>query len=149
MKARLLLFVRDARGATLVEFALIAPVLITMLLGVIQVGSWVQGYNAVRNVVNETSRFATVEYLRGNKVSNEAIETRARQVAASAKYSLVEDSVNPTVSSKTTQVNGVRQMNLKIVYQAPTFVPFVGAVIPAIQYNRDIYVYDDKAVAGV
>ncbi len=128
---------------------MIAPILVTMLLGVIQIGTWVQGYNAVRNVVNETSRFATVEFQRGNKISDEAIATRARQVAVSNKYALVEAALTPTVVRKTTQVSGVRQMNLKIVYQAPTFVPFVGEVIPAIQYNRDIYVYDDKAVAGI
>lgn len=139
---------RDRTGAALVEFALVAPILLTMLLGVVQVGTWVQSYNAVRNLVNDTARFTMVEYQRGNKINNDSIEDRAKFIAASDRYNLDETNVVPDATTKTTQVNGVKQLNLSITYVPPKFVPFVGAAAPAITYNRDIYLYDQSAIAG-
>lgn len=138
----------DQRGAALVEFAIISPLLIAMLLGVVQVGLWIQAYNAVRNVVNDTTRFATVEYQRGNKISDEAIENRAAQIAVSGKYNLDAGLVIPKVTVKTAQVNGIKQRRLVISYQAPEFMPLASVVSPNISYGRDIYLYDKAAVAG-
>jgi Flp pilus assembly protein TadG len=138
----------DRRGATLVEFAVISPVLITMLLGVVQVGLWVQAYNSVRNVVNDTARFAMVEYQRGNKISDESIEDRASQIAAGNKYRLDPGLVIPDVTAKATQVSGIKQRRLVISYQAPEFMPLASVVSPNIQYGRDIYLYDKSAVVG-
>jgi Flp pilus assembly protein TadG len=140
--------VASDRGATLVEFALIAPVLITMMIGVLQVGVWVQAYNGVRNVVNDTARFAMVEYQRGNKISDEAIQDRAIEIAASGKYNLDPSLVLPNVAARATQVNGVKQLNLRISYTAPKFVPFVEAAAPTILYARDLYLYDQAATAA-
>ncbi|MCT2558664.1 pilus assembly protein [Tsuneonella sp. YG55] len=138
----------DRRGATLVEFAVISPILITMLLGVVQVGAWIQAYNSVRNVVNDTARFAMVEYQRGNKISDESIQDRASEIAVSGKYQLDPSLVVPVVTAKTTQVNGIKQRRLVISYQAPEFMPLASVVSPKIQYGRDIYLYDKSAVAG-
>ncbi len=138
----------DRRGAALVEFAIISPLLIAMLLGVVQVGLWIQAYNAVRNLVNDTTRFATVEYQRGNKISDEAIENRAAQIAVSGKYNLDAGLVIPKVTVKTAQVNGIKQRRLVISYQAPEFMPLASVVSPNISYGRDIYLYDKAAVVG-
>ncbi|TCJ32287.1 TadE/TadG family type IV pilus assembly protein [Parafrankia sp. BMG5.11] len=138
----------DRRGAALVEFALISPILITMLLGVVQIGTWVQAYNSVRNVVNDTTRFAMVEYQRGNKISDEAIADRASAIAVSGKYNLDAGLVIPAVTTKSTEVDGIKQRRLVISYKAPEFMPFVSALSPNIQYGRDIYLYDKSAVAG-
>lgn len=137
--------VANDRGATIIEFALIAPVLITMMIGVLQVGAWVQAYNGVRNVVNDTARFAMVEYQRGNKVSNEAIQDRAIEIAAAGKYNLDPSLVLPNVSPKATEVSGVKQLNLSISYTAPEFLPILQTVAPRIQYSRDMYLYDQSA----
>lgn len=138
----------DDRGASLVEFALISPILIMMLVGVVQVGAWLQAYNAVRNTVNDVTRFAMVEYQRGNKISNEAIENRASEIAVTGKYNLDAGLVAPKVTTKTTQVNGVKQLRLVIDYQAPEFLPFGEVTSPKISYGRDIFLYDKSAVAG-
>ncbi|ANY20686.1 TadE-like protein [Tsuneonella dongtanensis] len=139
---------RDERAATLVEFALIAPVLITMMIGVLQVGTWVQSYNAVRNVVNDTTRFAMVEYQRGNKISDEAIEDRALEIAGSGKYNLDESLFVPDVTVKATEVAGIRQRRLVVTYTAPEFMPVIGTLAPAISYGRDIYLYDQSATVA-
>ena len=57
---------RDKQGSVLVEFALLAPVLLTLMVGVVQVGLHVQNVNAVRNLAADGARAAMVEYQRGN-----------------------------------------------------------------------------------
>lgn len=48
------------RGATLVEFALILPVFVVLIFGMITGGIAVSQENSVRNAVREASRFAAV-----------------------------------------------------------------------------------------
>jgi Flp pilus assembly protein TadG len=51
---------RQERGANLIEFAILAPLLILLLLGIVEFG-WVFGqYNDVRHGAREGARFAAV-----------------------------------------------------------------------------------------
>lgn len=51
---------RSEKGASLVEFALVAPLLLLLLLGMIEFG-WLFGqYNEVRHAAREGARFAAV-----------------------------------------------------------------------------------------
>ncbi|MXO74081.1 hypothetical protein GRI40_02450 [Altererythrobacter aerius] len=139
--------IRDRSGASLVEFAMIFPVLISMLLGAVQTGFWMQNYNAVRNITNDVARFAMVEYQRGNKITNDSIATKADTLAAGAKYQLGAGTFVPKVTDKPTQVDGVRQLRLDIAYTPPEFMPFVDPAILTIRYGRDIYLYDANVKA--
>jgi hypothetical protein len=47
-------------GQALVEFALVAPVLLLTLLGLIELGRFVVGYEAANNAVREGTRYAIV-----------------------------------------------------------------------------------------
>lgn len=138
----------DKTGTALVEFALVAPLLVTMLVGVVQVGVWVQSYNAMRNVVNDTTRFAMTEYQRGNKIDNEAIQDRASFLASGGKYNLGTGTFVPVVTTKATQVSGVKQLRLVATYDPPHFLPMPSVTAPQMTYGRDIYLYDQAAVAG-
>lgn len=51
---------RDSRGAGLVEFALIAPVLVTLLLGTLNLGVYYFAKNSVENALDEAARDAAV-----------------------------------------------------------------------------------------
>jgi Flp pilus assembly pilin Flp len=51
---------RDARGATIVEFALILPVLCTLLLGVLDLGYRSYVTSIVQGALHEAARMATV-----------------------------------------------------------------------------------------
>lgn len=139
--------VRSTRGSALVEFAVIAPVLVSMLLGVVQVGMWVQNFNAVRNVTNDVARFAMVEYQRGNKINNDAIATRATLVAEGGKYAMTGGVLVPAVADRPTQVDGIKQVRLTVNYTPPEFIPFVDPGLLTISYARDIYLYDPNATA--
>lgn len=51
---------REEGGASLVEFAILAPLLILLVLGIVEFG-WLFGqYNEVRHAVRETARYAAV-----------------------------------------------------------------------------------------
>lgn len=54
---------RDSRqsGASLVEFAILAPLLVLLLLGIIEFGWKFGQFNEVRHAVREGSRFAAVD----------------------------------------------------------------------------------------
>src|SRR3546814_11797505 len=52
---------RDARGTTLVEFALASPILIMFMLAVMQIGMTMQAYSALREVIGSGGRAAMVE----------------------------------------------------------------------------------------
>lgn len=58
---RLCRFGRDDRGVTAIEFALIAPVFIAMIVGVTQIGRLFYAHAGLRNAVAEGARFATID----------------------------------------------------------------------------------------
>ena len=60
MTRRLRRLCEDCSGTSAMEFALVAPAFIIMMLGVMQVGLWMHGYNGLRAVAAETSRHVTV-----------------------------------------------------------------------------------------
>ncbi|WP_169829111.1 TadE/TadG family type IV pilus assembly protein [Tsuneonella mangrovi] len=141
-------FRTDRRGAALVEFALLAPAFIGLLVGTVMVGFYVQNYNAARNILADMSRFAMVEYQRGDKLDASALQARAVYVATSGKYNLDPGSLNVTVTPVTTQVDGVKQMLVKLSYKPPFNIPLVGQVAPSINYQRDIYMFDPNSTVS-
>lgn len=51
----------DERGATVVEFAIAAPILITLLLGIYDMGHWAYLTAVLRGAVNQAARSDTLE----------------------------------------------------------------------------------------
>ncbi len=51
---------RQRKGSATIEFGLVAPAIIVMIMGVLQVGIAVQNYNALRGVSSEVSRYAMI-----------------------------------------------------------------------------------------
>ncbi len=54
-------FKRDSRGQSLVEFALIVPIFILMLVGILDFGRAIYAYNTVNNSAREAGRLAIVD----------------------------------------------------------------------------------------
>ena len=140
---------RDDRGATLVEFALLAPVVIGFMIGVLQVGTMMQASNAVRSVTAETARYALVEYQKGNKPSNETIRTQAISIADGAPYLLNPQKLTVNVTDAADQrVIGVREITVSIAYAVPTTLPLFDFVAPTVRQTRPIFVTSDTATGG-
>lgn len=60
----------DERGASLIEFAILAPLLIILILGIVEFG-WLFGqFNDVRHAAREGARFAAVDSGTGSDIAD-------------------------------------------------------------------------------
>jgi len=90
---------RNHEGAAAIEFALVAPVLITMLLGVLMIGLHMQAYNSVRSAAFDTERFTVVEYQRQNEMLPAQIEQVAVAIATRSPYNFNPEEVEACVDT--------------------------------------------------
>jgi Flp pilus assembly protein TadG len=135
---------QNTEGSAAVEFGLIAPVFLMMLLGVFQVGIWLQSYNAMRSAVADTARQVAVEYQTANKLTNAQISNTGLAVATTSPYLLKEDRIEVNVDEPTTQTfAGARELNLTLTYQLPTFLDFAGIPGPSLTYSRAMFVTEE------
>lgn len=136
---------RDRAGATAVEFALIGPAVIGLMLGVFQVGIAMQSYNAIRSVTAEAARYATVAYQKGEEPSNAAIRAQAIAIADGSPYLLDPDPnvLTVTVTDAAVQrVNGAREMTITVSYRVPAVLPLFEWTSPTISQSRPIFVLE-------
>lgn len=134
---------QNRRGATVVEFALLLPVIFGTLLGVLQVGLGMQAYNALRNVSADTSRFAVVEYQKENEIATSAIETKAKNIAKASPYFLESARFDAKVKLADTQrVDGAIEYELKATYTTRSVLGFMGLNDVPISFTRPIFVLD-------
>lgn len=129
----------DQRGGVLVEFALLAPAFLTLLVGVIQIGMHIQNSNAVRNLASDGARFAVVQYQRDQQSSTDIIETWIRSRGVGGRYNLDTDRLGVTVTPQTTRIAGTIEMNIQITYDAPDFLAFVPGDVLQLTYERPVF----------
>ncbi|MBC7158427.1 MAG: pilus assembly protein [Porphyrobacter sp.] len=139
-------------GATTVEFALIGPAIILLMLGVVQIGMAMQAYNALRSVAADTARVAVVAYQSdktpecGPPHDNDDswIGRCAEEIAEEMPYGLdprFTAAVKPA-PARIPAVTGAREMTLTLNYTVPTVLPFVEMPPLAISFSRPIFVLD-------
>lgn len=134
----------DSRGAGAVEFAIIAPALFALLVGVMQVGIAMQSYNAMRNVSADVARYAMVQYSTGNRLSNNQLKTYAISSSRGAPYLLEPSRLRASVTDATVQrVAGAKELTLTIDYQVSTMMSEVGLDGPTLSYSRPIFLTSD------
>jgi Flp pilus assembly protein TadG len=133
--------VRDRQGSVAIEFGIIAPVFLMMLLGVFQVGVWMQAYNAMRNAVAATARSVAVEYQTDNRLTDSQIANTGLAVATSNPYMLDANLIEVDVDAPSSQpFPGARQLTLTFTYQMPSFLDFAGISGPSVSYSRSMFV---------
>ena len=141
MTRRLRRLREDSSGTSAMEFALIAPMFIVMMLGVMQVGLWMHGYNGMRAVAAETSRYMTVEYQKGNRVSNYDVAVWARNTAIQSSYILDGGTVSTLVVDDATQnIAGVTRKTLTMNYQMSSILGMIGIDALDMSFSRPMFV---------
>ncbi|MBS7668735.1 TadE/TadG family type IV pilus assembly protein [Croceicoccus gelatinilyticus] len=134
-------FRKDESGTTIIEMAVLLPVLITMLIGVFQAGMYLQAQNAVRGVAGEMSRYMAVEAQKSNFLTDEQIETKAMTVAVSAPYMLHINDLQVFVENEETQsMDRVRKIDLRMVYDVPNLLGFTNVDLLQLEYTRSVFV---------
>lgn len=141
MMRKLRNILRDENGAAMIEFALLAPLIMGAFLGVMQIGIGMQAYNALRNVSADTSRYALVQYQRENKITTSTIESHAETIAAQSPYGLTWGTFDAVVTQPSVQrVSGATEYQIVTSYQIPSVLGFLGLNTIPISYSRPIFV---------
>lgn len=131
----------DRQGSTIIEFALLAPVMFTLMIGVFQVAVFVQNYNAVRSVVSDTARFVTVEYQKDNDLNEDEIHAILVSQAVGAPYLLDSDRLDIEISTQAvSRVTGATEFDVAVSYTLEDWLPFVELEETTLTYNRPIFV---------
>lgn len=133
----------NQQGSTIIEFALLAPVMFTLMIGVFQVAVFVQNYNAVRSVVSDTARFVTVEYQKDNDLNTDEIHAVLVSQAVGAPYLLDSDRLEIEITTaETSRVTGATEFDVDVSYTLEDWLPFVDLEEAVLTYNRPIFVVD-------
>lgn len=131
---------RSRDGSTMVEFAIIGPAMITLLLGVVQTGIQVQNYNAVRNLASDGARFTTVQYQKGTRSATDTIETWMYARGVSGVYNLNIDRLTVDVTEQaTSQLPGLVEMNISVTYAAPDYLWSIAGDTLTITASRPVF----------
>ncbi|QZH74706.1 MAG: pilus assembly protein [Erythrobacter sp.] len=131
---------RDKAGVAAIEFALIGPAFIVMILGVLQVGMGLQSYNAMRNLSADVARYAMVQYQTGNALSNSQIRSWARNHAQGAPYLMNPDRLGVIIVDAPTQrVAGARELDITVTYRITSVLEFIDIEGPTLDFSRPIF----------
>jgi len=131
----------DRSGSTIVEFAVIAPVLLAMLCGVLQMGIVMWSYNSMRGIAADTARYTMIEFQKKkNALTGSQIEDKAVAIAVNSPYNFTIDNFDPHVTTPTSDISGMTKFQLTMTYTPPTALDFTGITAPAMSITRAIYV---------
>lgn len=133
---------RDGSGSVAIEFALIAPALIAMLLGIFQVGVGMQNYNAMRSISADVARYAVVCYQKQDTACNDdtEFETWARRRAAASPYNLDRERLTVDVQAvDPSTVAGALEKTITLTYAVPSVMGLVGLQDISLDYTRPVF----------
>lgn len=114
IRRRLCSLTRDTRGAALVEFAIVAPVMILLLLGICDLAYQVYAQSILNGAVQKAGRDSTIQGAASNSATIDAkVSDAVKKVAANATFTFTRKNydsfslVKPEVFTDTNG-NGVR-----------------------------------------
>lgn len=116
---------RHVRGQSLVEFALILPVLLVLVLGIFDFGRAIFAYNAVSNAAREGVRVAIVNQ------NEAAIEAEA--LAATTGMNPSELTVTFTPCPTATTLGCL--VKVTVTYKWTAITPIIGALVGPLEVS--------------
>lgn len=139
MRTLLPILRRDERGGPLVEFAILAPAILTMMFGVLQVGIQMFSYNALRSVVADTTRYTMIQYQNGVKIDTTAIQGYAGPTAVGPRYNL-NSTFDATVTNPTSDIAGMKKFTIVATYTPANPLGFANISALNLSVTRSFYV---------
>ena len=138
---------RNDAGSVAIEFALIGPAMLAMLLGVLQIGIGMQNYNALRSVSAEVARYAVINAQDAAAQSNMTLrdtntelEQYAQEIASDAPYGLQISKLTVLVTSVPTRVDGASERQIELRYNIPSVLGVIGIESIPITYIRPVFI---------
>jgi len=125
-------FRRDKRGASAIEFALVVPFLVMVIVGVAQMGRMYLADAGLRNLVADSARFASIS----PRPSDNAIKARLR----SGGFGLESGSLGEPVVTYGAE-NGANWAQIRMTYSIQLdFIFWRPAPVQLVEQRR-VYIY--------
>jgi len=123
-------WLRDIRGTSALEFALIAPIFFLAMFGTIDFGRAMWVYNTIENAATEGARYAAI---RGSNKLFPASESQVKTFVASRAYSLDVDTSDVTVTWAPNNDPG-SQVSVQVDYDF-SFLMIGFLPLPSIEFS--------------
>lgn len=134
---------RDRRGSAVLEFSVIAPLLVTFILGGFQLAQALHANSSIREAVGNAGREAVVSYqITSDGVMSEAqIEALVASEAVNSAHRLkaANLTVDATISG---DLGDWRQLTIAATYDFPVNVPFMAPITIDLDQSRIFYIPD-------
>ena len=135
---------RNERGAAIIEFALAAPILFTMIFGISQIGIVFSANAGLQHAVAEGARVAAI--YRENGYDDIGDEVKAAMT--DARFGLDPEALSdPVISAPVRDADGRAYVDIDLSYEAPLNFVFVSSSV-TISESRRVYLQEDSAAAG-
>ena len=122
---------RDRRGASAVEFALTIPVLLTMIIGILQLGMLFQAKAGLQQAVESGARYATIY----PNPSDTAITAKISASRFGLKSAYI---TGPTLTHGTT-ADGVKYVDVSMSYAFPVNLIMFRMEAVTLSHSRRAY----------
>lgn len=113
--------IKDKRGQALVELALVLPLLILMIMGIMEFGRIYHSYLLITNAAREGARLGVVGE------TDSEIRTRVKDMAVSLNLTDSQISITPEESLR---ARGV-PLTVKVEYEMDLITPVLDIIIPS------------------
>ncbi len=129
-------------GQSLVEFALVLPVLMLMMLGILDLGRAVYAYSTISNSAREAARLAIVDQTQGVNCAIQTVECEAAEHAANlgiapddveVAFRRPDDPNDPSNTCNPREINCVAVVTVPYDYTAAT--PLIGNLVGTIEMS--------------
>jgi len=115
--------------------------LITMMIGIVHAGVYLQNFNAIRSLASDAGRYVMIEYQKGNNVSDVDIRSVILGQAVNTPYLLDTDRIQITATTLgTSRIAGAKEIDVDIAYTLEDWLPFVTLPGSTMSYSRPIFV---------
>lgn len=133
---------RDMRGAALVEFAVAAPVLILLMLGIFQIGIGLQANSALRELMGWAGRTAMVAYQdqEDGIITASELETRITERVARGGLGLRPDRMTASVEISRDEELDVQRVAIHLAYELEFWLPFTSGGGVVVEEERSFFV---------
>ena len=112
--------IKSRKGQSMVETALVLPIVLLILMGIFEFGRIMNGYIVVTNAAREVARVAAVG------ATDASIISTIRNAAQTLDTSRLSISISPSASARTRG----QQVTVQVNYSISALTPIVTAILP-------------------
>ena len=142
--------ISNERGSAVIEFALVSPLVILLILGALQLGMVLRANAGLRELAGWGGRRAVISYQivsDNDTIGAATLKSLIQNEAKSRKYNLEGGTLTVTVTNQAdTALLTVNRMRLQLTYNYPLSLPFISTKSIPLSADRTFYVPNASTV---